>query len=176
MVLFEIFTHTSNTFWINRLVDRDPAIIVSCNTYILGWVFSGRLRRCLGLCVGGGFWLVLWVSDGVEGWDGVGMFTFLELPHMVDAILYARHSRCYTWWMLRKGLGWGWVGWGCSSSLNEIQIYCIDHMLSCLPTHLSVPETINYIFSNWNEMFSGCTAIRSYNNHCFTRTSVSFCL
>ena len=86
MVLFEIFTHTSNTFWINRLVDRDPAIIVSCNTYILGWVFSGRLRRCLGLCVGGGFWLVLWVSDGVEGWDGVGMFTFLALVHVVDAM------------------------------------------------------------------------------------------
>ena len=85
MVLFEIFTHTSNIFWINRLVDRDPAIIVSCNTYLLGWVFSGRLRRCLGLCVGGGFWLVLWVSDGVEGWDGVGMFTFLALAHKVDA-------------------------------------------------------------------------------------------
>ena len=44
------------------------------------------------------------------GWGGLGMFTFLELAHMVDATSYARHSRCYTWSMLPKAWAWGGVG------------------------------------------------------------------
>ena len=35
------------------------------------------------------------------GWGGLGMMTFFELEHMVDAT--------HTWWMLRNC--WGGVGW-----------------------------------------------------------------
>ena len=38
---------------------------------------------------------------GGVGWGGVGMMTFFELEHMVDAT--------HTWWMLRNC--WGGVGW-----------------------------------------------------------------
>ena len=47
-------------------------------------------------------WWMLRNCWGGVGWGGVGMMTFFELEHMVDAT--------HTWWMLRNC--WGGVGWG----------------------------------------------------------------
>ena len=58
-----------------------------------------------------------------------------SMPFYTHVTRAVTHGGCF-------GKDWVGVGWGCSSSWNEIQTYCTDHMLSCLPTHLSVPETI----------------------------------
>ena len=47
------------------------------------------------------------------GWGGMGMFTFLALAHMVDALAM------FTFLAFAHimGLDWGGVGWGCYRSL-----------------------------------------------------------
>ena len=59
-----------------------------------------------------------WTASVWAGWGGVGMMTFFELEHMVDATqvclsCHCTHGGCYaslfvlslhTWWMLRKSV------------------------------------------------------------------------
>ena len=66
------------------------------------------LRNCWGGVGWGGvgmmtFFELAHMVDATQllGWGGVGMMTFFELEHMVDAT--------HTWWMLRNC--WGGVGW-----------------------------------------------------------------
>ena len=48
---------------------------------------------------------------GGVGWGGVGMMTFFELEHMVDATQTVLVLSLHTWWMLRNcAVGWGGVG------------------------------------------------------------------
>ena len=55
-------------------------------------------------------WWMLRNCWGGVGWGGVGMMTFFELEHMVDAT--------HTWWMLRNC--WGGVGWAGDDDILEL--------------------------------------------------------
>ena len=76
-------------------------------------------------------WWMLRNCWGGVGWGGVGMMTFFELEHMVDAtqllgwgrdddILWTwTHGGCYAHMVdATQLLGWGGVGWGWWHSLN----------------------------------------------------------
>ena len=61
-------------------------------------------------------WWMLRNCWGGVGWGGLGMMTFFELEHMVDAT--------HTWWMLRNC--WGGVGWG---GVGMMTFFELEHMV-----------------------------------------------
>ena len=101
----------------------------------------------------GGRYATLFVLNLHVGWGGVGMMTFFELEHMVDATqlclsCHCTHGGCYTslfvlslhtWWMLRnfvclelaRGVGWGgdndilwaWTHGGCYATLFVLNLH-----------------------------------------------------
>ena len=90
---------------------------------------------------------------GGVGWGGVGMMTFFELEHMVDATqlclsYHCTHGGCYatvlvlslhTWWMLRNcGVGWGGVG---MMTFFELE-HMVDATQLCLSCHCTPMGTV----------------------------------
>ena len=95
------------------------------------------------------------------GWDGVGMMTFFELEHMVDATqlclsCHCTHGGCYaTVFVLNLHVGWGRVG--------MMTFFELEHMVDATQLCLSCHCTHGGCYATSKPPAESCKEILSSN-------------